>query len=98
MFTFTIFSINITGNSESQNKKPKLCINEKSINGFIADFENLLSNIENFEISSAKDSFHQFTTIFKELYDKWFLHIKPSNCKNVHMKSEWITQALAKSS
>ena len=36
--------------------------------------------------------------IFKELYDKWFVHKKPTRCKNVHVKSEWITPALAKSS
>ena len=47
---------------------------------------------------TEKDSFHTFTNIFKELYDKWFLHDKAARCSNVHVKSEWITPALAKSS
>ena len=46
---------------------------------------------------SAKNSFNIFLSIFKELYDKWFLHDSSKKCKNLHTKSEWITIGLAKS-
>ena len=37
-------------------------------------------------------------SVYKELYDRWFLHEKVMSCKHVHVKSDWITPGLAKSS
>ena len=97
MPTFSFFNVNLACDSESQHKKPRLCLNEKSINGFTAEFINCAREHGEFAANSAKESFHQFTNIFKELYDKWFLHDKPTNCRHTHIKSEWITPGLAKS-
>ena len=95
---FSISEFDLIPNSNLPTKRQFLCINDKTINGFITDFNCKYHEYEDLEIHSAKDSFHQFTVIFKELYDKWFLHEKKDSCKNVHTKSEWITPALAKSS
>ena len=97
MFTFAILNID---ELESETKKftKILCINEKSVNGFNREFENLTGIKGILTMQSAKDSFHEFLSIFKELYDKWFVHEKDEACNHVHLKSEWITPGLAKSS
>ena len=101
MLIFGVFDINLPQNSKfntSTNKKPSLCINEKSIAGFTNEFNSQFTESFDLVNYSAKDSFHDFLNFFKELYDKWFLHENPAQCKNIHTKSDWITPALAKSS
>ena len=95
---FSISDFKIPSISDSDTKHKFLCVNDKTIHGFKNDFDCKYSPFEDLDIYSAKDSFHKFTVIFKELYDKWFLHDKAARCNNVHVKSEWITPALAKSS
>ena len=95
---YAIFNFNLLPDLDSNSKRKYLCINETSINGFKNDFDLKFSALENLNVYSAKDSFHQFTEIFKELYEKWFVHENSTRCKNVHVKSEWITPAIAKSS
>ena len=95
---FCIFDFNLPSCIDTNTKRKFLCINEAAMDGFKNDFNSKFSIFEDFDKYSAKDSFHQFIVIFKELYDKWFLHDKAARCNNVHVKSEWITPALAKSS
>ena len=97
MFTFAILDIDELENDTKTSTKI-LCINEKSINGFNREFENLTGIKGILSMQSAKDSFHEFLSIFKELYDKWFVHEKNETCNHVHLKSDWITPGLAKSS
>ena len=82
--------------AEPKPSRPILYVNETSINGFISDFNDRTTDLVNCD--SAEDNFHKFTNIFKEHYDKWFLHEKVKKCNFVHQKSEWITPGLAKSS
>ena len=98
MLTFSVFDIQFSKDSKSKFIKPTLCINSVSSAGFVNDFNNQIINQGVIDQYSVKDSFHEFLNIFKELYDKWFLHEKNSKCNHTHVKSDWITAGLAKSS
>ena len=98
MLTFSIFEIQELTDNKNTYVKPTLCINSHTISNFVNDFNNRIADNDIIVQYSAKDSFHEFLTIFKELYDKWFLHERVSKCKHVHVKSDWITPGLAKSS
>ena len=97
MLIFSVFEFH-----DSKNPQPfikfNLCINSDAISGFNKDFNEKIIETDVINHYTAKDSFHQFITIFKELYDKWFLHEKNKKCKHVHVKADWITPGLAKSS
>ena len=98
MFTFSIFDIEDSSDTQNKHIKLTLCINSYTVSDFVKQFDDLVIKTDLIDKYSAKDSFHEFQKIFKELYDKWFLHEKVNNCKHVHVKSDWITPGLAKSS
>ena len=98
MFTFSFFDIQDSNDSQNEPTKSTLCVNGNTISKFVEEFNSLINETQLIDKFSAKDSFHEFQKIFKELYDKWFLHEKSNDCKHVHTKSDWITTGLAKSS
>ena len=98
MLIFSVFDIQDSKSANSTYIKPTLCVNIVTVNEFVNDFNRRIIETDLIGQNSAKDSFHEFLVIFKELYDKWFLHEKIKKCKHVHVKSDWITSGLAKSS
>ena len=98
MPTFVIVNFEDLESDKVQSSKPRLCINERTIRGFLTDFRNMAN--EKLTIDETTDSracYGTFLTEFKGMYDKWFLHANNKKCKHVHLKSDWITIGLAKS-
>ena len=84
--------------TKTTHNKSYVCINSHTIAQFVNDFNSQIVETDLIGQYSAKDSFHKFISIFKELYDKWFIHEKTRKCNHIHVKSDWITPGLAKSS
>ena len=98
MLIFSIFNIQDSYDENNTHTKSTLCINSYTIGEFIKEFNIQIVESDFIDQFSVKDSFHKFQNIFKELYDRWFLHEKVMSCKHIHVKSDWITPGLAKSS
>ena len=96
---FSIVKDKFSADNCNQPNTPRFCINDEKLNGFDVEFKKRLNESPNFDLdeSSAKINFTTFLDIFKELYDKWFLHNSDKKCKYIHTKSEWINSNIAKS-
>lgn len=100
MPTFSINSVDDISDDSMLNTRPRLCINERTIQGFLKDFKQMTCvelNDDKLNTENAQICFDTFLSNFKKIYDTWFLHTRNKKCKNVHLKSDWITIGLAKS-
>ena len=95
IFSFSRLSLELGDSKPSI--RPRLCLNNDSIRGFEQEFRSRIGDSISDSNKTAKDSFHTFITLFKELYDKWFLHENNKKCNNPHTKKDWITVGVAKS-
>ena len=84
------------GNSKGLHK-PRLIINEFSLNSFIGDLEEIEKSLD-FD-DSAETCFSEFHDKFKISYDKCFLSCnnRRSSKKFVNLRKDWITIGIAKS-
>ena len=96
-----IFSIShlVHDSDESTfHNRPRFCIYQRTLDGFTNDFKTMINeSMNDINTSTSKDSFNNFLTKFKNMYDKWFLHSHKQKCKSPHIKSDWITISLANS-
>ena len=77
--------------------KPKLKINEHTLNNFSKDLDNIDESLD-FD-GTAEACFSKFYDQFKLSYDKWFLNstVNTGSKKYVTLRKDWITIGIAKS-
>ena len=91
-------TLDINNNTGTNIGKPKLQINEFTLNGFANDIKNIKDDITLITNGTAEDCFAAFHTKFETAYDKWFVNSRRTeNKKHTNLRKDWITVGLAKS-